>query len=43
MKEDGLFYVNELSWIKEAFDSMDWLSLDFALSKKLKIFAIWLA
>jgi hypothetical protein len=37
------FYVEELGWHEDAFDRVDWLSLDFALSKKLKMYQIWLA
>ena len=37
------FYVTELGWHEDAFDRVDWLSLDFALSKKSKMYQIWLA
>jgi len=37
------FYINELGWFEEAFHSVDWLSLDFALEKKSKMYGIWLA
>jgi hypothetical protein len=37
------FYVEELGWHEDAFDRVDWLSLDFALSKKPKMYQILLA
>ncbi len=37
------FYVEELGWHDDAFDRVDWLSLDFTLSKKSKMYQIWLA
>lgn len=43
LKEARQFYINELGWFEEAFDSVEWLSLDFTLSKKSKMYAIWLA
>jgi hypothetical protein len=34
-----------MSWVglRRLFDSVDWLSLNFALSKKSKMYAVWLA
>lgn len=37
------FYINELGWHEDAFDRVDWLSLDFALSKKSKMYQVWIA
>jgi hypothetical protein len=37
------FYIEELGWYDDAFDRVDWLSLDFALSKKSKMYQVWLA
>lgn len=41
--EAHCFYSKELCWYEDAFDRVDWLSLDLALSKKSKIYQIWLA
>jgi len=37
------FYVNDLKWSGESFDEVDWDALNLTLSKKNKMFTLWLA
>jgi hypothetical protein len=37
-----LFYVNELGWTAERFDSVDWDALNATLSKKDLMYTLWL-
>jgi hypothetical protein len=37
------FYTNELKWMSEQFDEVDWESLNSALNKKKNMYTLWLA